>query len=134
MSDPELRRQARETLDMHRGHDHPIASRLIASYLGLHEDAARGTVQTRELLADLLAEGYPVGANERGYFRLETEAEFTTYRRELRDRVEGILARIHNLERAWAMEQHPHDEPPLTEPAVEPPPRLRWEPEPEEMP
>lgn len=81
----------------HRGAE--VSSRQLALALGLEDSP--GQPVTRALIAEAVRRhAVPIGANERGYFLIETTAELATYVDDLRGRALAIESRAEAV--TWA--------------------------------
>jgi 3-dehydroquinate synthase class II len=118
----ELVRRAWEILRGHVGAKNPLSSSALSRVLGIG-DHDRGTTVTRSLITELLRRGFPIGATERGYFVLESEAEKDRYVGDLADRADRIAHRASLVNRAWMIAQSEKDEERRL---------IRWVPEPDE--
>jgi hypothetical protein len=123
---PQLLEAAKALLSVRVGEKNALPSRQLALFLGLKDDAERGTVKTREIIAELVRGGMPVGASERGYFVLETEQELDDYLHDLTQRELGIRARHDNVLRAWKMAHGEYGA--GATPAAHTEPTVRWNP------
>ena len=103
MSDDELTaRIGLLLLGVGRGSE--VSSAEISRRVGIPD--VPGQPATRELIAQAVRRfKLPIGANERGYFLIETPSELETYIGELKSRANAILSRAEAVERAFLAHQ-----------------------------
>ena len=82
----------RDILYRHIGKSNKVTSSKIAEQIGVHEDATHA--KTRALILEA-AKKYklPLAANNRGYFLINTKAEYNEYIENLNLRIAGIEER-----------------------------------------
>jgi hypothetical protein len=108
----------RTVLEAHRGAQHPIRARDIATILGINDPTGRSVRETVNALIDA---GIPVGSvnfeAERGggggYFLVASEAELRRCLAQYHSRARAILEKAERLERAY---RRGPSQPPLLEP------------------
>lgn len=82
----------RDILNSHIGKSNKVTSSQIAEQIGIQEDATHA--KTRALILEA-AKKYrlPLAANNRGYFLINTKAEYNEYIENLNSRIAGIEER-----------------------------------------
>ena len=88
----EVLKEISDILKAHVGKSNKVTSSQIADLIGIHEDATHA--KTRSLIFQA-AKQYklPLAANNRGYFLIETKAEYHEYVNNLDSRIAGIEER-----------------------------------------
>lgn len=90
-TDDEKMAKIKEILLKHKGKKHCIKSKVIATRVGVSEDATH--IGTRSLITKLVKQGLPIGACDNGYFLMETQKEVDEYTQILNNRIEEIYDR-----------------------------------------
>jgi hypothetical protein len=85
-----------------------VSSKEIARTLEISDGEAQPL--TRAVIAQVVREGLPLGADSRGYRLLQHEPELRDYLADLEHRRAGIKARMLSTERAFRQYWH-HDDP-----------------------
>jgi len=89
-------RAIKEILLNHKGKENSITASKIGQSLNIPEDDTVST--TRSLITKLIKnQGLPIGANETGYYLIQTEEELNECTRYLNYRIYGIYDRINRL-------------------------------------
>jgi hypothetical protein len=85
----DLIRQVERILKWHVGESKALSSKKLAGMLHT-PDEHKGTPLTRALITECIKRGMAIGATEKGYFILETEAELNRYVDDLERRERAI--------------------------------------------
>ena len=77
----------------------PITARMLSNATSRYED---GTApQTRKFIRELIAEGYPIASNRKGYYLIRSGKQMQRYMNELAGRISALSSRIHDVYHAY---------------------------------
>jgi transposase len=96
-------------MSMHQGKGNEITARALTGKLknelvGFIANGEDGTNKTTRRIIRLFMENssIPVASNRKGYYLINTEAEFNEYQTDLYNRIAGIRRRVKIVSEAWA--------------------------------